>query len=210
MAACRDSSLNSSYISYLLKLNWFNWRKVWRVLSGTFRLANILYQIEPKVWQKIKTCLPSPVCSYCLVNHGRMCDYLNGLILTPKQHFIKCHLLMFSVEWTHSWHTVLSALCTVTDVKINKFYFCFRVSFFWLTVQIFTSALMLYQPAYLCLSSDRLLISLTYPHYKSQVTQMGSTAVKGSPVIPLNPESSLKPLHHQRVTGLNRVDTATL
>lgn len=65
--------------------------------------------------------------------------------------------------------------------------FCFRVSFFWLTVQIFTSALMVYQPAYLWLSSDCLLISLAYPHYKSQVTQMSSTAVKGSPVNPPQP-----------------------
>lgn len=49
-----------------------------------------------------------------------MCDCLNGLVFTPGQRFTTCHLLMFSVDWTQSWRTVLSALCTVTAGKINK------------------------------------------------------------------------------------------
>lgn len=88
--------------------------------------------------------------------------------------------------------------------------FCFRVSFFWLTVQIFTSALMVYQPAYLwfpqTVSSSHSLILITSHKLHKWAQQQWKDHLS----IPLSPESSLKPLHHQRVTGLNRVDTATL
>lgn len=64
--------------------------------------------------------------------------------------------------------------------------FCFRVSFFWLSSDFYLRS----DGISACLSlvsSDCLLISLAYPHYKSQVTQMSSTAVKGSPVNPPQP-----------------------